>query len=238
MVKPRFSPDGLKFLRALKRNNRREWFQPRKAQYEEHVRGAMLAIVDALARDLRGIAPEIVVDPKTAIYRIYRDTRFSADKTPYKTHAAAVFPWRGLPKHEGAGLYFHVSPEEIWIGGGMYAPQTAQLQAVREHIAANWRRLQSIVESSAFRRTFRRLEGEQLRRVPRGFPSDHRAAAFLKYRQFLAGRELAPAVATTARFYPALLETFRVATPLIRFLNRSEERRVGKECRSRWSPYH
>ena len=216
---PRFPEDGLRFLKALKRNNRREWFQTRKDRYEEQVRRPMLEIVEQLGADLRPIAPEIVVDQKTAVYRIYRDTRFSPDKTPYKTHIAASFPWRGLPKHEGAGLYFHVSPDEIWIGGGMYAPQTSQLQAVREHIAANCRRLRSIVESGAFRRTIGRLEGEKLQRVPRGFPRDHHAAEFLVYRQFLAGRELPPAAAATGRFYPALLDTFRVVVPLVRFLN-------------------
>lgn len=216
---PRFGAEGLRFLRSLKRNNRREWFQPRKDQYEDHVRRPMLDVVERLAVDLRPLAPEIVVDVKTAVYRIYRDTRFSENKTPYKTHIAANFPWRGLPKHEGAGLYFHVSPEEIWIGGGMYAPQTSQLHAVREHIAANHRRLRSIVESAAFKRTIGVLDGEQLQRVPRGFPKDHAAADFLRYRQFLAGRELPPDAATTARFYPALLDTFRVVVPLIRFLN-------------------
>src|SRR5262249_1210138 len=173
---PRFSERAITFLRSLKRNNRRDWFQPRKDEYELHVRGAMVSIVEQLAVDMRRICPEIVVDPKTAVYRIYRDTRFSANKTPYKTHVAASFPWRGLPKHEGAGLYFHVSPEEIWIGGGMYAPQASQLHAVREHIAANSRRLRSIVESAAFRRMFTRLEGAQLQRVPRGFARDQEAA--------------------------------------------------------------
>src|SRR5262249_2206012 len=189
------------------------------------------------------IAPEIIVDVKHAIYRIYRDTRFSENKTPYKTHIAASFPWRGLPRHEGAGLYFHVSPEEVWIGGGMYAPQTPQphplphpLQPVCQHIAANSRRLSSIVESAAFKRIVGTLEGEKLQRVPRGFAKDHVAADFLRYRQFLAGRELAPTVATTPRFYPSILETFKVVVPLIRFLNEplgrfaqkeEEERRVG-----------
>ena len=216
---PRFGPEALTFLRALKRNNRREWFQPRKEQYDAVVRRPMIQILERLAVDLRPLAPEIVVDPKTAIYRIYRDTRFSEDKTPYKTHAAAVFPWRGLPKHEGAGLYFHISPDEVWIGGGMYAPQTAQLQAVREHIAGNHRRLRSIVDSGAFRRAIGALDGEKLQRVPRGFPKDHAAAEFLKYRQFLAGRELPPAVAATPKFYPTVVETFRIVVPLIRFLN-------------------
>src|SRR5882672_10048675 len=114
---PRFYDGTLKFLRALKRNNRRDWFQPRKAQYDTDVRAPMLAIIERLAVDLRPIAPEIVVDVKTAMYRIYRDTRFSENKTPYKTHVAAVFPCRGLPKHEVAGMYFHAAPDGVWVGG-------------------------------------------------------------------------------------------------------------------------
>ena len=210
---------SLAFLRALKRNNRREWFQPRKEQFDADVREPMLAIVERLADDLRSIAPEIVVDPKTAMYRIYRDTRFSENKTPYKTHVAAVFPWRGLAKHEGAGLYFHVSPDEVWMGGGMYSPQTAQLHAVREHIAGNVRRLRTIVESPGFRRHVGKLEGERLQRVPHGFPKDHAAAEYLKYRQFLAGRELPPAFACNPTFYSTLVTVFRQVAPLARFLN-------------------
>jgi len=210
---------SLAFLRALKRNNRREWFQPRKEQFDADVREPMLAIVERLADDLRSIAPEIVVDPKTAMYRIYRDTRFSENKTPYKTHVAAVFPWRGLAKHEGAGLYFHVSPDEVWMGGGMYSPQTAQLQAVREHIAGNVRRMRAIVESPGFRRQVGELEGERLQRVPHGFPKDHAAAEYLKYRQFLAGRELPPAFACNPKFYSTLITVFRQVAPLARFLN-------------------
>lgn len=216
---PRFGPDALKFLRALKRNNRRDWFQPRKDNYEQFVRAPMMAIVERLAGDMRAIAPEVVVDPKRAVFRIYRDTRFSSDKTPYKTHIAASFPWRGVARHEGAGLYFHVSPTEVWIGGGLYAPETAQLQAVREHLATNLRRLRSIVESASFKRIVGRVEGEKLQRVPRNFPADHKAAEWLRFRQFLAGRDVPPALVTTGRFYPAIIETFRVIAPLIRFLN-------------------
>jgi uncharacterized protein (TIGR02453 family) len=216
---PRFDAEALTFLRALKRNNRREWFQPRKEDYERVVRAPMIAIVDRLAGDMRAFAPEVVVDPKRAVFRIYRDTRFSSDKTPYKTHIAASFPWRGVARHEGAGLYFHVSPTEVWIGGGLYAPETAQLHAVREHLASNLRRLTSIVASASFKRTVGEVEGEKLQRVPRGFPADHEAAEWLRFRQFLAGRDVAPGLVTTARFYPAILETFRVIAPLIRFLN-------------------
>src|SRR5437764_2815569 len=216
---PRFTPATLKFLRSLKRNNRREWFNAHREEYETHVRQPIVAFVERLADDFRSFAPDLIANPKVSVYRIYRDTRFSPNKAPYKTHVAAVFPPRGLPKHEGGGLYFHVSPDEVWIGGGMYAPQTPQIVAVREHIAANVKRLRAIVESPGFRRQVGRLEGERLQRVPRGFPRDHEAAEFLKFRQFLAGREFAPALAASPRFYATLVSVFRRVAPLARFLN-------------------
>jgi len=215
---PRFSAETLRFLRALKRNNRREWFNSHRDDYERRVRDPMTAIVERLAADFRSLAPELVASPKISMYRIYRDTRFSENKAPYKTHVAAVFPTRGLAKHEGAGLYFHISTDEVWIGGGMYAPQPPQLQAVREHIAGNVRQLRAIVESPAFRRAIT-LQGEKLSRVPRGFPKDHVAAEYLKFRHFVAGAEFPAAFAASPKFYPTLLATFRAVLPLSRFLN-------------------
>jgi len=215
---PRFNPETLRFLRALKRNNRREWFNAHRDDYERHVRAPMIAIVERLAADFRSFAPELVASPKISMYRIYRDTRFSENKAPYKTHVAAVFPTRGLAKHEGAGLYFHISHQDVWIGGGMYAPQPPQLYAVREHIAANAGQLRAIVESPAFRRAIA-LEGEKLSRVPRGFPKDHAAAEYLKFRHFIAGAEFPASLAASPKFYPTLLSTFRAVIPLSRFLN-------------------
>jgi len=215
---PRFSAETLRFLRALKRNNRREWFNAHRDDYERHVREPMTAIVERLAADFRSFAPELVASPKISMYRIYRDTRFSENKAPYKTHVAAVFPTRGFAKHEGAGLYFHVSTDDVWIGGGMYAPQPPQLQAVREHIAENVRQLRAIVESPAFRRAIT-LEGEKLSRVPRGFPKDHEAAEYLKFRHFIAGAEFPAALAASPKFYTTLTATFRAVLPLARFLN-------------------
>jgi uncharacterized protein (TIGR02453 family) len=215
----RFSPKALSFLRALKRNNDREWFRARRDQYETLLRAPMIELIDRLAADFRTFAPDLVASPKTSLYRIYRDTRFSENKAPLKTHVAAVFPCRNLPKHQGAGLYLEVSPRWVWVGGGMYAPDTSQLQAVREHIAGNLRHFRTIVESPAFRRTIGRLEGEQLQRVPRGFPKDHEAAAYLKYRQFLAGREFPATFATSPRFYAGVINVFRQVAPLTRFLN-------------------
>src|SRR5215831_20717525 len=116
---PRFSPETLSFLKRLKRNNRREWFNARRDEYEEVVRQPMIAIIERLAVDMRAIAPELLVSPKHSIYRIYRDTRFSENKQPYKTHAAASFWHRELGKGGGAGMYFHIAPDGVWIGGGM-----------------------------------------------------------------------------------------------------------------------
>jgi uncharacterized protein (TIGR02453 family) len=217
---PRFSLRTLSFLRSLKRNNRREWFNAHREQYDADVRAPMVAIVERLADDFRTFAPELVASPKVSMYRIYRDTRFSDNKLPYKTHVAAVFPTRGLEKHEGAGLYFHISPTEVWIGGGMYAPQPPQLYAVREHIAANSRQLRAIVESPAFRRQIV-LEGDKLTRVPRGFPKDHEAADYLKYKHFVAGAQLPAAIAISPKFYGTVVKIFRQVLPLSRFLNQA-----------------
>jgi uncharacterized protein (TIGR02453 family) len=216
---PRFTPAALTFLRALKRHNDREWFKARKEQYEALLRGPMIEVIDRLAKDFSAFAPDLVANSKTSLYRIYRDTRFSANKAPLKTHVAAVFPCRGLGKHQGAGLYLEVAPTWVWVGGGMYAPDSSQLQAVREHIAGNLRQLRAIVESSAFRRHVGTLGGERLQRVPRAFPSDHAAAEYLKHRQFLAGREFPASFASSSMFYGGVLGVFRHVAPLINFLN-------------------
>lgn len=219
MPAPRFSPKAIAFLRALKRNNRREWFQPRKEQYDMLLRDPMLEVIERLAVDFRKFAPELRAGPKS-LFRIYRDTRFSEDKTPYKTHVAAVFPHKNLAKLGGGVLYLHVTPSSVWAGGGIYRPDTSVLQAEREHIASNFRRFLAIVESPAFRRVLGRLDGgDQLQRAPRGFSPDHPAAAYLKYRMFIGGREFPATFATSPKFYPGVLNVFRHVTPLLRFLN-------------------
>jgi uncharacterized protein (TIGR02453 family) len=216
---PRFTAESLAFLRSLARNNRREWFAPRKAQYEQIVRAPMVSLIEHLVEPFRRFAPDLVAAPRTSLYRVYRDTRFSADKSPLKTHVAAVFPHRLLPRHEGAGLYLEVSAKHVWLGGGMYMPNTAQLHLVREHIAQNYRRLERIVKGRAFRALAGQLEGDKLQRVPRGFRPDHPAAEFLKHRQFLAGCERPAEFATSPTFVRDVVRTFKAIAPLIAFLN-------------------
>jgi uncharacterized protein (TIGR02453 family) len=229
---PRFTAGTLSFLRRLKRNNRREWFNAHKDEYERDVRDPMIAVIERLAIDFRSFAPDLVANPKRSLYRIYRDTRFSEDKKPYKTHVAAVFPCRDLPKHEGAGMYLHVAPDGVWIGGGLWAPQTPQLQIIREHVAVNHRRLRAIVTAPAFRKVVGTLEGDRMQRVPRGFPKDHPAAEYLRHRQFLAGAEFPASFATSPKFYGGVLGVFRSISPLVRFLNDALLQQAGALGRS------
>lgn len=214
-----FTPKTLAFLRALKRNNDREWFRERKADYDRHVRAPLLNLIGRMADDMRGFAPELVADPKVSMYRIYRDTRFSNDKTPLKTNAAAVFPPRGFPRHEGAGLYVEIAPGWVWMGGGLYMPPSTALYAIRAEIATSHPKLHKIVTARPFREVLGGLGGERLSRVPRGYPKDHPAAEYLRYKQFLGFREFPAAFGTSAEFYPELLRTFKTMMPLVRFLN-------------------
>jgi uncharacterized protein (TIGR02453 family) len=216
---PRFTPQSLSFLRALKRHNSREWFRERKDLYEQHVRAPMLAVIEQLAIDFRSFAPELVADPRRSLYRIYRDTRFSEDKSPLKTHIAGVFPPRDGQKHASAGLYLEVAPGWVWAGGGLYAPSGADLHRVRTHVATHLTQLRAIVEAPAFRRQCGELRGERLQRVPRGFPPDHPAAELLKFKQYLAWREFPGEFSVSVRFYRGILDVFKAAAPLVRFLN-------------------
>jgi uncharacterized protein (TIGR02453 family) len=214
-----FPKEGLQFLRSLKRNNNRQWFQKHKSNYEQYVKHPMADLIEALHAEFQEFAPEMIASPKLSAYRIHRDTRFSKDKSPYKTHVAAVFPRSGLAKHEGAGFYVHIATDELLIGGGLYMPLPEDLNAVRSHMFENSKAFLRIVENTGFRRTFGAVEGEKLVRVPRGFPSDTAVSEYLKHKQFLAARDFPPEDATSPRFYKTLIETFKAMLPLIRFLN-------------------
>src|SRR5438045_9714457 len=127
--------EGVAFLRALSRNNDREWFQPRKEIFESKLKAPMEQLVEAINAELLKFSPDHITDPKKALYRIYRDTRFSKDKTPYKTHLAAIFPRNNMEKHASAGFYFHLSPKVIGIAAGMYSPGPDELRVVRTMLA-------------------------------------------------------------------------------------------------------
>jgi uncharacterized protein (TIGR02453 family) len=225
-----FTSKTVAFLRALKKHNDRAWFHAHRAEYDQHCRGPMIAIVDRLSHDFRGFAPELVADPKLSLFRPWRDTRFSENKAPLKTNIAAVFPHRALGRMNGAGLYFEVAPTYVWIGGGVYAPDSPQLQAIREHIVAHQRRFARLIEAPAFTR-LGGLKGDTLTRVPRGWPKDHPAAEYLVRKQFLGVREEPAAFAARPDFYRQLVATMKAFAPLIAFLNEPLVARLQTERR-------
>jgi uncharacterized protein (TIGR02453 family) len=213
-----FTSKSLAFLRALKRNNKRDWFHARKDQFEEHLRQPMIEIIERLAVDFRAFAPDMVADPKVSLFRQWRDTRFSHDKTPLKTNIGSTYPNRVLGRMNGAGFHFEVGPTWTWIGGGLWAPDTSQLQLVREHIAANYKTFDKIVTSPSFRK-IGGLKGGTVSRVPRGFDKNHKAAEYLVHKQFLGYREESAEFAISPALYKNLRDTLKTIAPLVQFLN-------------------
>ncbi len=200
------------FFRDLEKNNRRDWFGARKEVFETQIRGPMIELVRLLNEGLRSFAAEHVAEePAKLIYRIYRDTRFSNDKTPYKTHIGATFAHRNLPRHGGAGYYFEVSHRYVGIAGGVYMPGPEELRAIRTAIAGDAKGFLGIVEARKIQRLFGPLQGERLRRLPKPWQehADDPAAAYLKFKQFYWWVELPASLALTARLPGVLLRHFR-----------------------------
>jgi uncharacterized protein (TIGR02453 family) len=213
-----FPAEALQFLRGLARNNRREWFLPRKALFEEKVKGPMRQLVDALNIALRDFAPEYETDPDKAIFRIYRDIRFSKDKRPYKEHIAATFHRHGSMGHTQGGYYVAISQKSVAVGGGVYMPEPAQLLSIRQRIAERHEEFRRILAARRVRKLLGGLEGAQLSRVPRGFAADHPAADLLRYKYYILYKELPPSLATSSGLYKAIVERFHVMVPFLQFL--------------------
>lgn len=213
-----FPPEAPQFFRGLARHNKREWFQPRKALFEEKVKEPMRQLVEGLNGELRKFAPAYVTDPDKAIYRIYRDTRFSKDKTPYKDHIAASFHRRSADGHGDAGYYVAMSHKESAIGGGIYMPQPEALLAIRNHIAEHHGELRKILKSKAVKELLGEMQGEQLSRVPKGVSAEHPAADLLRFKRFVLYVELPAELATTPAFFGAIVKRFRAMQPFLDFL--------------------
>ena len=215
-----FPREGIDFLKRLKRNNNRLWFEKHKEGYESSVKIPMQSLIASLHPHFQRFAPEFDINPKRSLFRIYRDVRFSKDKTPYKTHAAAHFVLRGKPKGvEGSGYYLHIEPGEVYIGGGIYMPDNDQLKKIRSAIAGHSDQFLSIVRLPRFRKIFGKLEGEKLQRVPKGYEPDHPMAEWLKYKQFFVWIEWPESKCLNESFVTEVAEVYKAATPLVRFLN-------------------
>lgn len=223
-----FSAQSLQFLRDLKKHNDRDWFQPRKPLYDEHVKAPMLELIETVNRELATAAPAFVTEPKKAMFRIYRDTRFAHDKTPYKTNASALFWQQRADRKGGAVLYISLSATEAVVAGGSYMPTPPELLALRQHMAEHHGRFAKILKSKALRDCFGDLRGDQLQRAPKGFDPDHKAVDLLKRKQWLLRTALDPQLAITDGFAPEVLKRIRLLLPFVTFLNEPLLKRVAR----------
>jgi uncharacterized protein (TIGR02453 family) len=214
---PGFPPEALTFFRGLARNNDRDWFQPRKEIFEAKVKAPMVALVEALNGEFARFAPDYIADPKRAVYRIYRDVRFSADKSPYKSHLAANFPRRGGDKGACPGFYFSVSAKGLGIAGGVCEPSPEHLLALRTWIGENHVRFRKVARRPE--KLMGKLHGESLQRVPKGFPADHPAADLIKMKRWLFYTTLDPKLATSPRLLGELVKRFKAILPVLELLN-------------------
>ena len=218
-AKPYFTRALFTFLTELRLHNDREWFERNRERYLRDVRDPMLLFIADFAPILKKIAPHLVADPRPlggSLFRIHRDTRFSKDKTPYKTNVAAQFRHEAGRDVHGPGFYLSLDPEEVDVGGGIWHPEPEPLLAIRrfllEHPAA-WRRATGTP-------AMRKLEwwGESLKRTPRDFPEGHPLDAFIRRKDFGAGVVLTEKDALSPRFKEKCAEVYRALSPTLKVL--------------------
>lgn len=215
-----FPAGSLKFLSALKKNNNREWFQPRKQEFEDVLHSPLAEFATLVNGMLERSAPEYAyLEPRKALNRIYRDIRFSTNKTPYQDHVSMLFPHQRLGKKTGAALYFALSATEVMIAGGMYFGETRELQAVREHLAVKHPEFRRILSAKPLKEVFGEMSGVSLQKTPRQFGVAHPAADLLKQKQWLLMAKWPAKMALHQDFVAEALSSFRLLLPFISFIN-------------------
>ena len=218
-----FDEDTLKFLRELSKNNNREWFKANKSRYEEQVLDVALRFIMSMQDPLTEIAPRFVAQATRvggSLMRVYRDTRFAKDKTPYKTNVGIQFRHERAKDVHSPGYYVHVAPDDVFIGVGMWRPDSDSLRKIRERIAAKPQEWQRITGAAGFKRRFN-LGGEVLQRPPRGFDKDHECIEDIKRKSFIAVQELAVEDCLGGGFQRKVEAAFKAGSPYMQFLCKS-----------------
>jgi uncharacterized protein (TIGR02453 family) len=226
-----FRPGALAYLRALKKNNRREWFEAHRDEFVREVSDPTKALIEELDVRFAGLAPEFVGDPKRSMFRIYRDVRFSKDKSPYKSHAALWIyhraPGRGVGKEidGGAGFYVHLEPNASLVAAGLWMPPRPSLARVREHFSddlAGWKRA---VTAPAVVRRFGGLTDDEpgvlLKRLPRGFEEGHPAEKWLRFNSFTMSTGYSDKEMLSPKLVDRVMRDFALLVPMARWLNRA-----------------
>jgi uncharacterized protein (TIGR02453 family) len=223
-----FKLEAIQFLVDLAENNNREWFRPRNGEYERLLKAPLEAFIVALGERFGAKRIPLRADPARSPFRLYRDVRFSKDKSPYKTHVSASFPWvegvdwDGSHSGEGGnpGGYFHMEPGQVFVGGGMWHPPTAKLVAFRQAVVKDPSAVRDVLDDPAFKGRFGNISGDKLKRVPSGFPSDHPDAELLKHKDITFGERLGDADVMSPDLPDIVTESFETAVPVMRFLAR------------------
>jgi len=217
------TPELFRFFEELAKNNRRDWFQRNKERYHAVVRDPLLEFVQALGPALERVSRYVVADPRPvggALFRIYRDTRFAKDKTPYKTHAGVHFRHARADDVHSLGYYLHLEPGNVFVGAGIWHPGSEPLRAIRGAIAAHPERWKRAAEDRGFRRHFD-LSGETLTRTPRGFDPEHPLAAEIRRKDYIGVANLTQAEASRADFPERFASLAAAASPFMGFLARA-----------------
>jgi len=222
-----FQPDAVRFLLELRGNNDRAWFLPRKGEFERLLKEPLEALCMVLGERFAARGIPLRADARSP-FRIYRDVRFSRDKSPYKTYVSASFAWAGDGAHRdpqsrttdvhGVGGYFHFQPDEEYVGGGMWQPERPKLEAWRSLVAKDPRRVHKAIDAPAFKGPFGQLDGDRLQRVPPRYPADHPDAELLKLKDVTFGRRLTSDEVLSPRLPDILADAFAAAVPVMRLL--------------------
>jgi uncharacterized protein (TIGR02453 family) len=209
---------SLSFIRDLKKNNNKEWFQANRSRYDE-ARAEFLAFIEKLVAEIGLFDTELgPVNPKNTLFRINRDIRFSKDKSPYKTNFGS-FIIKGGRKSGNAGYYFHLDPDGTFVGGGVYHPEAGVLKRVRNEIYGNPEEFESIIKEGAFYDYFGELYDDRLKTAPKGYPKDFEYIDLLKYKSYIVSRAFDEKLVTGDRLLVETVRAFRLMHPLIRFIN-------------------
>jgi len=220
-----FTSKTFAFLNDLASNNNREWFKANKDRYESDVREPALDFVEDFADKLLKISPHFVADPRKqggSLFRIHRDTRFSKDKTPYKTHTGLQFRHVATKDNVHApGFYLHIEPGECWAGLGLWQPATADALKIRQAISVDSAAWKKAAYSKRFTDTLKLSDGNKLQRPPKGFNADHPYIEDLKRRDFTASSRLSQKLVTSDGFLDEYAGMCKTASPFLAFLSKA-----------------
>lgn len=220
------SKKTLQFLKDLRKNNNRDWFSLNKSRYEE-ARAEFEKFIYELIQEIERFDKSVShLTAKDCVFRIYRDVRFSNDKSPYKTHLGAHISSAQAKSeiHTRAGYYVHISDEDSMLAGGAYKPSSEWLNAIRNEIYNNAKDLKKVINGTDFKKYFGTIEGEKLSRPPRGYDPNHPEIEFLKYKSFLAVHNLSESQILSKDFLSHSVKVFKTLYPFDKFLNQDRDK--------------